>query len=289
MIASSRRRAAMSIEPDIRPRGMAPVEGGVFTMGSNDFYAEERPARSVTVATFLIDITPVTNVEFARFVAATGHRSHAEIHGASWVFSPPPGPVDLRAPPSWWELREGACWYATQGRGSTLDQLERHPVVHVTHADAAAYAAWAGKRLPAEEEWEYAARGSLEGTPYAWGDKYLADGRHMANTWQGRFPHEDLALDGYAGTSPVGSYPPGGFGTYDMIGNVWEWTATPSSHGAAESCCSAADTADFVLKGGSWLCSRDYCRRYRPAARMFERRDYSSGNVGFRCVLPASA
>ena len=275
----------MSIEPAIRPRGMAPIEGGVFTMGSEDFYAEERPARIVTVAGFFIDITAVTNAEFARFVAATGYCTYAERRGASWVFAPLPDPVDLRGPPSWWELREGACWRAPRGIGSTVEQLERHPVVHVMHADAEAYAIWAGKRLPTEAEWEYAARGGLEGAPYAWGATFLVDGRHMANTWQGRFPHENLALDGHAGTSPVGSYPPGGFGTYDMIGNVWEWTATSSPLNPAASCCCAATWADLVLKGGSYLCSPDYCRRYRPAARMFQPRDYSSSNVGFRCAL----
>jgi len=275
----------MSIEPNVRPRGMAPIEGGAFTMGADDFYAEERPARRASVASFLIDITPVTNTEFARFVAATGYRTRAERHGASWVFVPPAGPVDLRGSPAWWELRQGACWHAPHGDGSSLDRLDRHPVVHVTHADAEAYAAWAGKRLTAEAEWEYAARGGLDGARYAWGETFLADGRHMANTWQGPFPYDDLALDGYAGTSPVGSYPPGGFGTYDMVGNVWEWTATPSSQGSAQSCCSATADGDFVVKGGSWLCSPDYCRRYRPAARMFQPRDYSSGNVGFRCAL----
>lgn len=262
-------------------------------MGSDDFYAEERPTRNVPVATFFIDIAPVTNAEFSAFVVATGHRTHAEIRGASWVFAPPPAPVDLRGEPTWWELRKGACWCAPQGSGSTVEHLARHPAVHVTQADAEAYAAWAGKRLPTEAEWEYAARGGLEGAPYAWGDTFLADGRYMANTWQGRFPHEDLALDGHAGTSPVGSYPPGGFGTYDMIGNVWEWTATRESaarhRGAAESCCSGQAAAEFVLKGGSYLCSPDYCRRYRPAARMFQPRDYASGNVGFRCARSLDA
>jgi formylglycine-generating enzyme len=275
----------MSIEPAIRPRGMAPIEGGVFTMGSDDYYEEERPARSVAVATFFIDITPVTNGDFARFVAATGHRTDAEMRGASWVFAPHPGPVDLHGPPSWWALREGACWHALRARGSTEERLDRHPVVHVTHADAEAYAAWVGKRLPTEAEWEFAARGGLDGAAYAWGDTFLVDGRHMANTWQGWFPDKDLALDGHAGTSPVGSYPPGGFGTYDMIGNVWEWTATYAPLNAAASCCSAATAADLVLKGGSYLCSPDYCRRYRPAARMFQARDYSSSNLGFRCAL----
>ena len=158
--------------------------------------------------------------------------------------------------------------------------------MHVARSDAEAYAGWAGKRLPSEAEWERAARGELQEAPYAWGDTFLLDGRYMANTWQGAFPHHNEARDGFVGTSPVGAFPPGGFGAYDMIGNVWEWTATQAAEPQQNHCCSAADAkADtFVLKGGSFLCAPNYCRRYRPAARIFQSADETASHIGFRCA-----
>lgn len=266
---------------------MAPIPGGAFTMGSDDFYVEERPARVARVGRFFIDIFPVTNDDFAVFVAQTGYRTSAEVAGASWVFSAPSSLVDLRGPPVWWQSRDGACWRSPEGPASSLAGRGSHPVVHVSKADAEAYANWAGKRLPIEAEWEFAARGGLEGSAYAWGETFLQDGRHMANTWQGEFPYRDTAEDGFSGTSPVGSYPPGGYGTYDMIGNVWEWTASRGpAELVAEACCCAIEAAAprFVMKGGSFLCAPDYCRRYRPAARMFEAPSFSSSHAGFRCA-----
>ncbi len=290
-------------------------------MGSERFYPEESPVRQVRVDAFWIDTAPVTNGEFARFVEATGHVTTAEIapdpkdypgmlpelaHAGSLVFEPPLRPVDLRIP-SWWDFRFCAHWRAPFGPDSDLSGLADHPVVHVTHADAAAYAQWAGKALPTEAEWEFAARGGLDGADYAWGDTLAPDGQMLANYWQGPFPHGNSLADGFLHTSPVRYYPPNGFGLYDMIGNVWEWTddwfalAKPHKKRFGD-CCIPANPrggtrggsfdkaapvriARKVMKGGSHLCAQEYCQRYRPAARFAQPVDTSTSHVGFRCVL----
>ncbi|QQO46779.1 formylglycine-generating enzyme family protein [Paracoccus sp. MC1862] len=281
--------------------GCAFIPGGSFLMGSDDFYPEERPVRRVTVAGFRIDRTPVTNAAFARFVAATGHVTLAErapdladypgadpalLVPGSLVFRPPPGPVPLDDPRLWWAYVPGACWHRPEGPGSGLAGREDHPVVHVAHADAAAYAAWAGKALPTETEWEYAARGGFDGAAYAWGDDPAPGGRWQANIWQGAFPWQDLALDGFPRTSPVGAFPPNGYGLFDMIGNVWEWTADAFRLPGARSCCTpdGGATGPGVVKGGSHLCAPNHCRRYRPAARQPQAADSSTSHIGFRCL-----
>ena len=299
---------------------MALIPGGTFLMGSDHHYPEEAPAHRVSVDSFLMDVTPVTNRQFAAFVAATNYRTFAEIpprqedypgalphmlRAGSLTFRPPTRPFSMTNHLHWWDYTFGACWRAPHGPGSSLDDLWDHPVVHVTHADALAYAQWAGKDLPTEAEWEYAARGGLDGAEYAWGDELTPGGRHFANTWQGRFPLENTQEDGFARTSPVKSYPPNGYGLYDMIGNTWEWTTDwyVPRHQAdpAKACCiprnplgpakgdsiDPADPAQIprkVLKGGSHLCAPNYCRRYRPAARHPEPVDTSTSHVGFRCV-----
>ncbi len=299
------------------PRDMVWIDAASFLMGSNQHYPEERPVVRAEARGFWIDRTPVTNADFARFVEATGWITAAEIapraedypgalpemlKPASLVFTPTRGPVDLRDCSAWWRFTAGADWRHPTGPDSSLAGLEQHPVVHVAWADVEAYARWAGLDLPTEAEWELAARGGLAGAEYAWGEELTPGGQHMANVWQGRFPWENLAQDGWARTSPVGFYPANGFGLHDMIGNVWEWTrdwwSMPSA-GPIKSCCGPAGreaqsydpaTPDLkiprkVLKGGSHLCAPSYCRRYRPAARHAHPIDTSTSHVGFRCVL----
>jgi formylglycine-generating enzyme len=291
-------------------KGMRWIPGGTFAMGSEDFYPEERPVRSVAVDGVWTDEHPVTNLEFGRFVKATGYVTVAErapdpadFPGAdpdllvpgSLVFQPSAGPVDLGDFRNWWAYVPGAYWRRPEGPGSNLGGRERHPAVHVAYEDAEAYAAWAGKALPTESEWEHAARGGLDGAVYAWGDELAPDGRMMANTWQGEFPWQNLVADGYAGTSPVGSYRPNGYGLVDMTGNIWEWTCddfTPDhSDPAARPCCVPAAAGESaprkVIKGGSHLCAPSYCLRYRPAARQSETVDTGTSHIGFRCVLRA--
>ena len=264
-------------------------------MGSDDFYPEERPVRTVTVEPFEMDRAPVTVSEFAAFVEATAYLTVAErpldladfpganpadLRPGSLVFKGTLGPVDLRDVLQWWEYRPGVTW-----RVGTAD----HPVTHVAYEDAAAYAAWAGKELPTEAEWEFAARGGLEGAAFAWGDEESPGGKPMANTWQGEFPWQNLREDGYEGTSPVGAFPPNGYGLVDMIGNVWEWTCDAFDAGpSGESACCAPSTPAItrhVIKGGSHLCAPNYCLRYRPAARQAEGVDTSTQHIGFRCVV----
>ncbi|HEY8429408.1 MAG TPA: formylglycine-generating enzyme family protein [Sandaracinaceae bacterium] len=303
------------------PDDMVWIPGSTFRMGSDRHYPEERPVHRVTVDGFWIDRCAVTNEQFARFVEATGHVTTAEIppdpeqypgalphmlYAGSLVFHAPPQPVDLRDISSWWRLVAGADWRHPEGPGSSLAGRERHPVVHVSYTDAEAYARWAGKELPSEAEFEYAAWGGREGTEFAWGDALEPGGVHMANVWQGRFPHENLARDGFVGTAPVGSFPPNGYGLYDMIGNTWEWTTDwyVPRHPAerAKACCVPRNPRGpreeesydprlprvriprKVLKGGSHLCAPNYCRRYRPPARFPEPVDTSTCHVGFRCV-----
>lgn len=301
---------------------MAWVPGGTFTMGSEDFYPEEAPRRRVSVDGFWIDDHPVTVAEFGKFVRATGYVTEAErapsaadypeadpelLVPGSLVFVQPPGPVDLRDVRNWWSWTPAADWRHPEGPGSTVAGRDRHPVTHVAHGDAQAYAAWAGKELPTEAEWERAARGGLDGATYPWGDELTPGGRFMANTWQGRFPWENLVGDRYERTSPVKSFPPNGYGLYDVAGNVWEWTADffsiQRAGGSGHSCCvpqnprvtsydglaGAGQPGDhiprMVIKGGSHLCAPSYCLRYRPAARQPESVDTSTSHIGFRCVV----
>ena len=297
------------------------IPGGAFRMGSDRHYVEEAPAHRVIMDGFWMDATPVTNRQFAAFVEATGHVTVAErkpdprdypgalphmLRAGSLVFSPTPRPVSLEDWSQWWSFRFGADWRHPLGPDSSIRGLDDHPVVHVAYPDALAYARWAGKSLPTEAQWEYAARGGLEGAEFAWGDELTPNGRHMANTWQGAFPFENTAEDGFERTSPVGSYPANGYGLFDMIGNVWEWTCDwyeprhPDE--ALKACCTPRNPRGGrqersydplqpsvriprkVLKGGSHLCAPSYCRRYRPAARHPEPIDTSAGHVGFRCV-----
>ena len=224
---------------DVPPLGMVRIPGGVFAMGSNDHYPEERPVHRVAVDPFWMDETPVTNRQFREFVQATGYVTFAEVppraedypgasphmlKAGSLVFTPPKGPVDLNQPLTWWEFSFGANWRRPQGRNSTNRDLDDHPVVHVTHRDATAYATWIGKELPTEAEWEFAARGGLDSKEFAWGNELYPGGKPVANTWQGQFPVQNLRLDGYDRTSPVKAFEPNGYGLFDMIGNTWEWT-----------------------------------------------------------------
>jgi sulfatase modifying factor 1 len=284
-------------------KDMVSLPGATFAMGSEEFYAEEGPIRDVTAGPFAIDRHPVTVREFRRFVTETGHVTDAErapdpavypdadpelLVPGSLVFQRTAGPVSLQDPHTWWRYVPGACWHAPEGPGSSVRGRHRHPVTHVAHGDAQAYAAWAGKELPTEAEWEYAARGGLDGQRFAWGEEIAPNGKMMANWWQGRFPWENLRLDGYEGTSPIGAYPPNGFGLYDMCGNVWEWTADRFATAATSSCCTppAPETIPRnTIKGGSHLCAPSYCLRFRPAARQGEAIDTSTNHIGFRCII----
>ena len=287
-------------------KNMVAIPAGSFRMGSDDFYAEERPVREVDVDGFWIDAYPVTASEYRQFVRASGYVTVAErpldpvdypdadpdlLVPGSLVFRKTRGPVPLDDPRHWWEYVPGATWKRPGGRGTTINGRDRHPVVQVAYEDAEAYASWAGKELPTEAEWECAARGGLENAAFAWGDEQFPDGKPMANTWQGQFPWQDLKLDGYEGTSPVGSFPPNGYGLYDMTGNVWEWTSDWfAGHSADAPCCAPEPLAGErfprrVIKGGSHLCAPNYCLRYRPAARQGEAIDTATSHLGFRCVV----
>jgi len=309
------------------PTGMRWVPGGTFAMGSDRHYPEEAPVRQVAVDGFWIDATPVTNRAFAAFIAATGHVTVAEVapdpkdypgmppsmaQPGSLVFHKSPVPIDTGDPAKWWRFEFGASWRHPLGPDSDIDKLALwdHPVVHVAYADALAYARWAGKDLPTEAEFEYAAKGGAEGLDFPWGDELAPAGAMMANYWQGLFPFANQMLDGWERTSPVGSYPANGYGLFDMIGNTWEWTLdwwsdkpdVPKKQ-VGGSCCvprnprggnlkGSYDPAQpqvrigrKVLKGGSHLCAPNYCQRYRPAARHPEMIDTSTSHIGFRCVI----
>jgi formylglycine-generating enzyme len=288
-------------------KGMTWVPGGAFAMGSDEFYPEERPVRRVAVDGFWIDRHPVTVAQFRRFVAETDYVTVAErpldpadypdadpeaLVPGSLVFRKSRGPVDLRDVRNWWSYAPGADWLHPEGPESSVAGRHRHPVTHVAYEDALAFASWAGKALPTEAEWEYAARGGLDGARFAWGDEFARGGRMMANTWQGEFPWQNLRADGYEGTSPVGSFAPNGYGLYDVTGNVWEWTCDFfGANGAATSPCCAPELTPGerfprrVIKGGSHLCAPNYCLRYRPAARQGETIDTSTSHIGFRCVV----
>src|SRR5580698_9982594 len=303
------------------------IPGGTFRLGSDHHYPEEAPAHRVSVDGFWIDPTPVTNRQFKQFAKATGYKTVAEIvpdpkdypgalphmlYAGSLVFIHPPSTFDLRDWSQWWTFMKGADWRHPQGPKSNINRSDDHPVVHVSYADALAYAKWAGKELPTEAEWEFAARGGLDGAEFAWGDEFTPGGKHMANTWQGDFPRQNLCGDGFERTSPVTAFPPNGYGLYDMIGNVWEWTgdwyAPKHEADAPKACCipdnprggPEAGSYDScqgdvkqgdvkiprkVLKGGSHLCAPNYCRRYRPAARHAQPVDTSTSHVGFRCII----
>lgn len=297
------------------------IRGSDFLMGSDRHYPEEAPAHMVRVDDFWIDASPVTNDDFVRFVVETGYVTLAEkapdaalypgirpemIHAGSLVFNPPSAPVPVHQFDRWWSFCLGADWRHPTGPGSGLQGIEDHPVVHVAYEDAQSYACWAGKRLPTEAEWEYAARGGQEGLAYAWGDEIAPEGAMLANYWQGQFPWQNLAIDGYERTSPVRSFAANSYGLYDMIGNVWEWTQDWFVDRHADlpnkTCCipknprggSEEESRDpcqpdipigrKVLKGGSHLCAENYCQRYRPAARYAQPVDTSTCHVGFRCV-----
>ena len=283
------------------------LPAGSFRMGSTAFYPEESPVHDVTVAPFAIERHPVTNAQFAEFVRATGYVTVAEqsldpaafpgvppreLVPGGLVFRPTKGPVDLRDWRQWWTWVPGACWKQPLGPGSSVEDRPDHPVVQVAYPDAAAYAAWAGRRLPSEAQWEYAARAGAT-SAYAWGDDVRPEGQVMANTWQGEFPYRNDGALGWVGTSPVGAFPPNGFGLLDMIGNVWEWTSTRytprhQSGQQPQSCCPPPPVGDpsvlQALKGGSHLCAPEYCHRYRPAARSSQSQDSATTHIGFRCV-----
>lgn len=290
------------------------VEGGEFAMGSNTHYPEEAPAHRVRVDGFWISPTAVTNREYAAFVMATEYKTVAErpldaadfpdapsenLAPGSMVFTGTPGPVDLRHLSQWWAWTLGANWRRPFGPGSTIGDRPEHPVVHVAYEDAAAYANWARRRLPTEAEWEFAARGGLDGEPFTWGSTPEAPGEHHANFWHGEFPWRAQA--GYGSTTPVGSFPPNGYGLFDMAGNTWEWTSDWFSDHQETTCCapenprggteteSTSPSEKFavprkVVKGGSFLCADSYCRRYRPAARRPQMIDTGMSHLGFRCA-----
>ncbi|MEI7057682.1 formylglycine-generating enzyme family protein [Nocardioides sp. CCNWLW239] len=315
------------------PSRMIRLDGGTFTMGSEAFYPDEGPVHERTVAAFEIDLHPVTVAQFAAFVAETGYVTLAErpldpadFPGADpadlvpggLVFVPTRGPVDLRDWRQWWRWGAGASWKSPFGAGSSVKGREDHPVTQVALEDAQAYAAWAGKRLPTEAEFEFAARGGLAGATYAWGEELRPEGRLMANTWQGSFPWRNTGAAGWVGTTPVGTFPANGYGLLDCIGNVWEWTTDlyaekhdperprervdlladqggcgdecrcgPSSREEAQAVASAEPGSTIprrVLKGGSHLCAPEYCLRYRPAARSPQADDTATSHIGFRCV-----
>jgi formylglycine-generating enzyme required for sulfatase activity len=310
-----------SSTPDKPPaEDMVWIPGGTFLMGSNDHYPEEAPAHRVAVSGFWMDRYTVTNADFRRFVDATGYVTLAErpadpadypgappemLEPSAVVFRKCGGPVDLRDPHNWWTYVRGADWRHPRGPGSTLQGLWKHPVVHVAYADVEAYAQWAGKSLPTEAEWEFAARGGLEGKEYVWGDELAPGGQSMCNHWQGEFPWQNLLEDGYEWTAPVGSFPPNGYGLHEMAGNVWEWTADWfQDHSKIQhACCTLDDPRGGekaasiderargpriprkVMKGGSYLCAPNYCRRYRPAARMAQPVDTAICHLGFRCIV----
>ncbi len=307
------------------PKGMVLVEGGTFIMGSEGNGAKhvEGPEHSVIISSFYMDETEVTNDEFQEFVEATGYKTVAErpvdweeikkqlppgtpkpadsvLLPGSLVFEPIPGVTNLYDITQWWKWQTGTSWKTPTGPGSSIEGKGDHPVVHIAFEDAEAYAKWAGKRLPTEAEWEYASRGGNEHAAFAWGDELTPAGEFLANFWQGEFPDYNQKSDGYEKSAPVKSYAPNGFGLYDMIGNVWEWTSDRYRPDAHKSCANSpchdpkgpdssfdpvnprAETR--VIKGGSFLCSEKYCSNYRPSARIATVYDSGQEHLGFRCV-----
>lgn len=298
------------------------ISGGEFQMGSDRFFPEEGPPHMVFVDTFQIEQHPVTNAQFARFVKSTDYKTVAERplpkdvfpeltdeqrEPGSMVFYPTEGPVDLVNMGLWWGWTKGASWRHPEGKGSSWRKRADHPVVHIALEDAQAYAEWAGRDLPTEAEWEYAARGGLPGMDYCWGDENQPDGKRMAKHFEGLFPYLNMASDGFDRTAPVGHYPANGYGLSDMAGNVWEWTADwfQAKHDspAEKPCCVPRNPRGGVreelldpnqpqfaiprkvIKGGSFLCADEYCMRYRPAARRPQMVDTGMSHIGFRCVM----
>jgi sulfatase modifying factor 1 len=325
----TQRKPGDQLEPGEAPdSNMIWINGGQFRMGSDDFYPEERPVRNVQVDGFWIDRYLVTNERFKAFVDATGYQTVAEreldpadfpgapaenLAPGSMLFHMTTGAVDLTDYRNWWAWVPGTNWQHPSGPESSLKGMEQHPVVHVAYEDAEAYASWAGKQLATEAEWEFAARGGLDGKSFSWGDDDVSDTKPLANTWQGEFPWENLNIDGYEGTSPAGVYPANGFGLFDMCGNTWEWTADWYLHrhdidkSDGKACCGmlmnprieseegSYDPAQpqfhiprKVVKGGSHLCAPNYCLRYRPAARQPQMVDTGMSHIGFRCIVRAS-
>jgi formylglycine-generating enzyme len=315
-------QTAIPVPAPSRPpaENMVWIPGGTFLMGSDRHYPEEAPAHKVKVAGFWIGAYAVTNAEFGRFVDATGYMTVAErpadpadypgarpelLVPASVVFKKTRGPVDLSNPYNWWTYVAGADWRHPRGPDTMIEALPNHPVVHVAFEDVEAYARWRGQELPTEAEWEFAARGGLEAAEFTWGNEYMPNSASMANTWQGEFPWQNRVEDGYEWTAPVGSFPPNGYGLYDMAGNVWEWTSDWfQDHSRIKSACCTIDNPRGgereksidsrtptiriprkVMKGGSYLCAPNYCRRYRPAARMAQPIDTSTCHLGFRCIV----
>ena len=321
--------------PAEAPKGMVWIPGGKFWMGTpdptamvcggNDPMLDAQPVHLVEVDPFWMDETEVTNAQFAEFVKATGYQTIAEktptaedfpgappenLVAGSVVFTPPPRPVPLTEWHEWWSYVPGANWRHPEGPNSTIEGRENVPVVHVAWDDAAAYARWAGKRLPTEAEWEFAARGRLDRQPYVWGDELQPAGKWLANTWQGNFPNENTAEDGFAGIAPIKSYAPNGYGLYDMAGNVWEWCADwyrddaysqvislgmdiKNPQGPVDS-YDPSERPDPRLpkrsqRGGSFLCTDQYCTRYMPGTRGKGATDSGANHLGFRCVQSASA
>lgn len=278
---------------------MVQLDGGSFRMGAEDEHVVpgdgEGPVREVEVAPFRIDARAVTNARFATFVKATGYGTDAERAGGSFVFHAFLTPTVARrargvvpAAP-WWRYVRGAYWKQPEGPGSTITDRQNHPVVHVSWNDAQVYCDWAGTRLPTEAEWEFAARGGLEGAVYPWGDELTPRGEHRCNIWQGRFPDHNTAEDGHVGTAPVDAYRPNGYGLYNIVGNAWEWcgdrfNTALGGRGAADPVTSTADEERRAMRGGSYLCHDSYCNRYRVSARTSNTPDGSSGNLGLRCV-----
>lgn len=307
---------SISLPPGAAPEGMVWIPGGEFWMGADEF-PDAQPWHRVYVDGFWMDTTEVTNEQFAKFIKATGYITVAErtprpedfpgappenLVAGSVVFSPPDHPVNLSNHFHWWSYVQGANWRHPEGPQSTIKGRERHPVVHIAYEDAVAYATWAGKRLPTEAEFEFAQRGGLDRKPYPWGDELKPGGQFMANTFQGHFPERSVAEDGYERTAPVASFPPNSYGLYDMAGNVWEWTSdwyrhdyykrladqgplARNPHGPPDSFDpSEPGVKKRVHKGGSFLCTDQYCARYIAGGRGRGEPDTGTNHVGFRLV-----
>ena len=330
LLAGSCARFACAETAPAPPPGMVAIPGGTFAMGSElpGSRRDEQPVVQVTLDGFWIDACDVTNEQFKKFVEATGYKTIAErpidweeikktvppdtpkpaaeqLQPGAVTFSPPPGAIDPRAGETWWAWTHGANWLHPEGPASDLKGRENHPVVMLAWDDALAYATWANKRLPTEAEWEYAARGGLAGKRFAWGDEFKPGGKFQANTWTGTFPNKDTAADGFAGTSPVKSFPANGYGLYDMGGNVWNWCAdwyrvdtlaraklagVCNNPGGPSSSYSPGHPLqqERVIKGGSFLCHADYSEGYRPSARRGSSTDTGMCHIGFRCAKNAA-
>jgi formylglycine-generating enzyme len=291
---------SVCLRADDRPTfpgdGMVWIEPGRFKMGSEAFRIEEAPVREVAVDGFWIDNHDVTNAQFDRFVRETGYVTRAErrngaLPPGAFVFVAPGEVHDLHEIEQWWKFVPGADWRHPEGPRSTIGDRMNHPVVQVAYEDAEAYARWAGRALPSEAQWEYVARGGLDGKTFVWGDEADHDGEPQANFWHGVFPVLNLGANGYKGTSPVGCFKPNGYGLYDMAGNVWQWTRDPWSGSGSEADVPYAPTARSfrVIKGGSFLCAANFCARYRPAARQPGDSGVGTSHIGFRTVLAAGS